>query len=446
MKNIMTYSVKIKEFNHLFDDTVKLYRKAVDFYISVIDTEWELFSQVTSQKTAVNLSELYTVSTKLHLNVPYDFGKDFYKFPSYLRRAAIAEAYGKVCSYHSILSNWEKADPRTRGEKPSCPKAGYVCPAMYRTGCYIRNDDYTASLKVFIRNTWDWVKVSFRKSDVDYINHKCSEYKECVPTLRKRGRRWSLDFSFEYHCKLKDIPVKDQKIIAVDLGINSSCTCVCMHSDGTVIGRKFLKLPKEYDFLMHKIGRIKYAQRHGSRDVSNLWKLADGINDDIAVKTADFIMDMAKSYEADVIVFEHLDLDGKKKGSKKQYLHLWKARYVQSMVEGKAHRKGIRISRINAWGTSALAYDGSGKVRRGRDSDKANGCYSVCEFTTGKIYNCDLNAAYNIGSRYFVREIIKSLPVTVGQRIAAKVPGCVNRTSCTLSTLINLNTELHAAA
>ena len=51
---------------------------------------------------------------------------------------------------------------------------------------------------------------------------------------------------------------------------------------------------------------------------------------------------------------------------------------------------------------------------------------------------------YNIGSRYFVREILKSLPVTEGQRIQAKVPGCVKRSTCTLSTLISLNSALYA--
>ena len=68
------------------------------------------------------------------------------------------------------------------------------------------------------------------------------------------------------------------------------------------------------------------------------------------------------------------------------------------------------------------------------------------EFSTGKIYNCDLNASYNIGARYFIREIIKSLPVTKGQQLLAKVPEAVYRSTCTLSTLISLNAELCAAA
>jgi IS605 OrfB family transposase len=255
-----------------------------------------------------------------------------------------------------------------------------------------------------------------------------------------------LDFAFEKKTALNDTDIFDQTAVAVDLGINNSATCSVMRSDGTVIGREFLSLPKEYDCLKHKIGHIKYAQRHGSRKMPKLWAYAKGVNNDISVKTANFIINTAVKYNADVIVMEYLDLQYKKRGSKKQKLALWRTQYVQSMVTDKAHRLRIHISRINAWGTSHLAFDGSGKVFRGEESIKTDGNYSICEFQTGKVYNCDLNASYNIGARYFVREILKSLPATDGQRIGVKIPSCVKRSTCTLSTLINLNTELYAAA
>ena len=73
---------------------------------------------------------------------------------------------------------------------------------------------------------------------------------------------------------------------------------------------------------------------------------------------------MAIAHDVDVVIFEHLDLGGKKRGSKKQRLHLWKAKAVQSMVELRVHRHGIRISRVNAWNTSRLAYDGTGSIKR----------------------------------------------------------------------------------
>lgn len=446
MDIVSAYSVGIKKYNRIFNDSVRLYRKAVDFYIDLFIHAWPLPDSYKTQKDAVRFAEHLSVVTKKNPDPLYHFDRQFYKFPCYLRRAAIAEAYGKVCSYESNLRNWQQADKKTRGAEPSIPKAGYVYPALYHDNCYVRLDTYTAKVKVFTRSTWDWLTVQLRKSDVDYILHHCQHRKECTPTLQKRGHKWYLDFPFKESVKLNKVSIYNQTALAVDLGLNNACTCSILRSDGTVVGRKFLKLPSEYDCLQRRVSRIKHAQRHGSRNAPVLWKFAEGINNNIAVKTAQFIIDTAVLYNADVIVMEHLDFKGKLHGSKKQKLHLWKARYVQSMVENKAHRLGIRVSHVNAWGTSRLAFDGTGRVLRGRESRKTNNNYSLCEFSTGKVYNCDLNASYNIGSRYFVREIIKSLPVTLGQGIQAKVPACLHRSTCTLSTLISLNGELHASA
>ena len=169
---------------------------------------------------------------------------------------------------------------------------------------------YTARLKVWIQKTWDWLDVQLRKSDVDYIQRHCATRKECVSTLRRRGKNWYLDFTFEENVKLEDKPIDGQIIIGVDLGINNACTCSAMLSDGTVIGRKILSLPREKDSLGHKLNKIKKAQQHGARKMPRLWAKAKGVNLDIAHKTAQFIADVATLYSADVIVFEHLDTQG----------------------------------------------------------------------------------------------------------------------------------------
>ena len=83
-------------------------------------------------------------------------------------------------------------------------------------------------------------------------------------------------------------------------------------------------------------------------------------------------------------------------------------------------RYGMRISRVCAWGTSKYAYDGSGQVDRHSIYHYEHGRkvynYSLCTFQNGKIYNCDLSAAQNIGARFFLREYvnagIKGLPAT----------------------------------
>ena len=449
MKLMSTYAVKISrsaDIRSILSATAGTYRKAVDFFIGVCNKEWDVISACKEQSKKVNAAESFTVRTKTRPFVPYDFSQDFYKFPSYLRRAAIAEAVGKVSSYRSNLKNWEAEDKRTRGKCPGYPKAGYIYPAMYRYNMFVRTGTYTASIKVYTRGTWDWLDIGLCKGDVDYILRHCKNREECVPTLQKRGKLWYLDFAFKEDITLPETEAPARRILAVDLGINNACACSVMEADGTVTGRGFLKLPGENDHLTRAIGRIKKAQRYGARKMPRLWARATGINDDIAVKTAEFIVKTAVLYNVDVIVMEHLDLQGKKRGSHRQRLHLWKAKYVQAMVTDKAHREMIRVSTVCAWNTSRLAFDGTGRVKRGRESEKTADNYSICEFSTGKIYNCDLNASYNIGARYFIREFLKPLPETVKQQLEAKVPSAAKRSTCTLSTLISLSAALTAAA
>lgn len=438
MKIFSTYSVKIKHYNHIFKDTVSIYRKAVDFFIDICLTEWEDIFPIGGNILRQQYVERLCHKTDDNPNPQYaDFDIKFYKFPSYLRRGAINEAIGKVSSYKSNFDNWVK---NPIGKEPSYPKAGYVYPCMYKNGMYEQTDTYKARVKVFVRNTWDFVTVQLRKSDVDYINRRCAARKKCAPTLQKRGKEWFLDFPFEEKVKLADTSVYEQTIVAVDLGINTAATISVMKSDGTILGRHFCKLSKETDHLTHSINRIKKAQQHGNYKTPRLWAKAKGINHDMTIKTANYIINIAVRYNVDTIVFEHLDKTGKVRGSKKQRLKLWRSQEVQSIVTNKAHRLGIHISHICAWNTSRLAYDGSGTVLRGKDAGLSS--YSVCRFQNGKTYNCDLSASYNIGARYFIREIIKSLDESLRLHIEAKVPQCSKRSTCTFSTLINLNAAL----
>ena len=445
-----SYSCRTKDTANAFQSTTEIYRKAVDFFIDVCLQEWDSIQDLNSQER-VNKVEAFTNKTKARPDVKYDFSVDFYKFPSYLRRAAIKKAIGHVSSYQSNLENWKAAGPETRGKEPGKPKAGNDCPVFYHNQMYERQSDYICSVKLYVKNDWVWVDIPLRKTDVKYIQRYCKDRVEQCPSLRKRGKVWSLDFPFEEKVSLCDVELFDTRILAVDLGIKNPCTCSVLQADGTVLGRAFYHEgsgagePAEpegqhsmgclYDRLNKELGHIRHAQSLGARHMPNLWAKAKGINDQIARKTAQFIIDTAICYNVDVIVFEHLDTSGKKHGSKKQRLHHWRAKYVQQMVADKAHRLKMHISHICAWNTSRLAFDGSGRVKRGKESEKANGNYSLCEFSTGKVYNCDLNASYNIGARYFIREILKSLPAKVGQAVEAKVPQSLKRSTCTLSVL-----------
>ena len=437
MKIISSYAVKIKHYNQIFNDTVRIYQQAVMFFIQVLDSEWEnLVSLSRNQKNGA--LEKLTHKTILNPSPKYDFDSAFYKFPSYLRRAAIQSAVGSYSSYQSALSNWEKSDQSTK--KPKLSTNRNIMPVFYKKNTYNRLNDYSAEIKIYHQKDWVWLPVTFRKSDVDYIKHHCTDMKEGSPVLEIKGKSSSLRFSYEESVTLSEEPIETRIVLSVDLGINNAAACTAMLSDGTVIGRKILSYPIEKDRLNHQINRIKEQQQHGNYKARKAWIFANHTNRHVSEMTANAIIECALEYHADVIVFEYLKMEGKKQGSKRQRLHLWKKQAVQAMVTHKAHREGIRISRVNPKYTSALAFDGSGFVHRHKNN------YSLCTFQTGKAYHTDLNAAYNIGARYYVREIIKSLPERDRLEIQAKVPELSKRSTCTLSSLINLNVVLKELA
>ena len=438
-----TYCVRLgKDLPVSLKPTLELYRRAVQFYVDLILNRWDLFDNLAHKNGCIAVAEKLTVPSSKHPTTEADFTSLFPKFPCYLRRAAISDAYGKVSSFKSNLANWEAQDRRTRGKRPSVPTINNCFPAMYRDNTFVRTGTYTARIKVYIRNTWDWLDVTLRKTDVDYIQRRCISRKECVPTLTKRGKNWSLDFAFEQRSTLPDTKPLDRRIVAVDLGLNNAATCSVMESDGTVVARRFLSMRSEYDCLTRALNRIKLAQQSGARRMPSLWAKVNGINRHIAECTAAFIVDTAILYDCDVVVMEHLDVSGKKKGSKRQRLHHWKVKYVQQLVTHKCHENLMRVATVCARYTSRLAFDGSGFVLRGKESIKTGGSYSECEFPNGKVYNCDLNASYNIGARYYIREILGSMPERARSSMEAKVPSLARRSTCTLSDLKGLRAAM----
>lgn len=46
MQIYTTYKVKIKHYNHIFTDTIMVYRKAVDYLINVCNDNWEDISRL----------------------------------------------------------------------------------------------------------------------------------------------------------------------------------------------------------------------------------------------------------------------------------------------------------------------------------------------------------------------------------------------------------------
>lgn len=125
-----------------------------------------------------------------------------------------------------------------------------------------------------------------------------------------------------------------------------------------------------------------------------------GLNLAIARDAARSLIAFARANGATVIVFERLKgwrpKAGSKGGAMKARFHHWLHRALVAQVEASFAEQGGRVAFVSPWGTSAWAYDGSGKVTR------PTGSHDLAVFATGKRYDADLNAAYNIGAKYWV--------------------------------------------
>jgi IS605 OrfB family transposase len=439
-----SYAVRIPGEYKVFGDTIRIYRDAVAFLVRVCDGRYAEWSGLGGHEKA-HFVERLVHRTKN--NTPeYGFDAEFPKYPSYYRRAAIAEAIGIVSSHRSNLANWEAGG--RKGRRPALSARHASAPALYHSGSFVRTGAYEAKVKVYRRGDWVWHDVRLKKGDMDYIMRRSGGAAISAPTMERRHKRYGLRFMLKQEVRL---PCEARAIVAVDLGVNNAATMCAMLPDGTVAGRRVVSLPAEKDRLGKAIGHIKKAQQNGNPRTPRLWAYANGANADISRKTAAAIIAFAIESGADAIVFEALDMRGRIRGRTKQRLHLWRKREVQRIVGLHAHLNGMRVSRVCAWNTSRLAFDGSGPVRRGREIGAGHG---TCEFASGKRYSADLNAAYNIGARYYIRETLKSLPATAGSGGTAKAPippdrlhGLPPASRRTLSDLVGLSVGLvpHAA-
>ena len=433
MKVTQSYGVKFKGGYKAIKRTIVIFNDAINYLITPIQENYDDIAELESSLRKMNYIEKLVHNTRNNKAI-YDFDDKFYKFPSYLRRSAITKAIGIVSSYMSQIENWKASN--CKGAMPKLDKGNHLMPCFYKDNMFDHQNDKTY-IKVYRNNDWVWQEIRLNNSDLRYIENKTPLDLWSAPVLEKKYGHYELRFTREFQVELSDKEISKQKVCAVDLGVTNDATVSVLDVHGTVLSRKFINCGKEKDSVTNALNRVSSFQKeHGSHDTKRLWNIAKRRNLNLAHLIAHKIVDYAKENNCDVIVFEHLDTKGKKKGSKKQKLSMWKHQDIQNTTERLAHSFGIRIARVCAWNTSKLAYDGSGVVLRGKKVSEDTP-YDVCKFQSGKTYNCDLSASYNIGARYFIKELIKIYP-----NIMTEVSDIGSGTSRTLSTLWNINSVM----
>lgn len=199
MECVKTVKFKIKTADKSFGDTISIYNKALSYIINVVNNEWDFISTLSTTKEQLNKIEKLIHNTKKN-KAKYDFDSQFYKFPSYLRRAAGAEALGVVKSYRSNLENYlkKKAQYEAKGKvlrdkPPVLGTVRYSFPVFYRGNMFERTGDNTAKIKVYKNNDWVWHDIEFKTKNLEHRD--MTNFKEMNPSLVKSGKKYYLHFT-----------------------------------------------------------------------------------------------------------------------------------------------------------------------------------------------------------------------------------------------------------
>lgn len=384
----------------LFAETVKVYRRLCRHLVGVVYTHWSALGGLSSEEVTPAVERLIHATAQNPI-VKYSLlGQVFHKFPSYYRRAAIAFAVGQVRSFVTRYQQWQSGTRHRRDAKPPTLNANAGCyPVLYKGQCYKLYGFEQIEIKVFTGKDWIWTTVQIIGLRE---RHTVDSNQLRSPSLIFNENACHLSVPFECHPQKRQ---SDQTVVAVDLGINTTATVSVVTFDGTVIHREFIHPGRDID---RRDKRLKSVSLRASKTMgkggklpkgfcSNTYRKCRNINQQIAHIVSKRIVDIAKQFNAQAIVFENLKgwkaTGGRKGSTLRQRFHGWLKAMIRDYSEMKWQEVGGKVIGVIAAYTSKLAYDGSGVVQRGSKN------YALAKFASGKRYNADLNGSQNIAAR-----------------------------------------------
>ncbi len=275
---------------------------------------------------------------------------------------------------------------------------------LYRGQCILFEEN-SVQIKVFNGKEWVWEHIDVVKRRE---RHLLPNTKSLSPSLVINCRGVFLAVPYEVTPPLSSRP---EKVCGVDLGLNTIAVASIASPDGTVTARKFFnncaadidRRDKRLQAIRHKAGLTMGKTGKLYKGFCKLiYRKARNINRQICQLISKQLVSWAQSHGASVIVFENLKnwrpKGGKKGSTLRQRFHGWlKSRLVQLTVD-KFQELGGFVEFVFPRGTSSYAYDGSARVLL----DQKN--YQEATCASGKKYNADLNASYNIAARFWLKQ------------------------------------------
>lgn len=420
----------------------------LDFYNQVVLTE----NLDVKDKFARNKLEALTHQTKTNANPKYPIEKVMVKSPSITKRSIINASIGQMQSYFTRLEKWE--DSNSKKGKPNLPKA-QTMPTFYYSDFKIELADIKnqfVKLRVFTGEKWEFVNypVKFTKQfNEKYEEHQKSlEYKRefkkqvdvlikqgveksvarkeirdkmginpyyemCSPSLTFKNNIWCLAFPFEKKIYVKSVKKQLEensitRTLAVDLGLNHLAVVTIMEGE-KLIKTEFVSGAKINDSRYSALKKITKKQRQsgklvkGEKSNKNLWKYISNLNNDTAHQVSARIVNLAKEYGCQIIIFEHLknfSKNGKTKAARLNLkLNYWLHGKIVKFTNYKAYGEKILTVERSPFMTSQIHYKDNTVGER--FSPKGEIGKSLILFEDGKVLNADFNASLNMHRKFF---------------------------------------------
>ncbi|KYC39914.1 transposase [Scytonema hofmannii PCC 7110] len=430
--------------------TIEEYRRFLKPLVLIINARWIELADLSTKERVASVEKIIHKTTdnpepkhSYYQKVVYKY-PSFRKFPSYFRRAAIADALGIVSSFQTRYREWQSGIRSRRDAKP--PRLTAMCnsyPCLYQ-GQQVRYGLNYSSVDIKVWNGKDWVWINKIPVKGHGNNRHLIVGNEMQsPTLVVNKKTCQLSMPVKILQVNKE---ESERVCSVDLGINNSAVCSIVDIKGTVKARLLINPARDIDqrnqrrmMIAHK---SKQTQARVGKDkklpkgfCKGLYRKSSNINLEIARKVSKRIIEFANLHKVKVIVIENLEgwkaKAGRKKSLTKQKFHLWCHRKIVETLTQRWSELGGIVQAVNPKYTSAYAYDGSGKVKRNKNN------YSIAKFPSGKFYNADLSASYNIAARYWYCVLIGDS--TFSRVFVDRNSTNKSRTPITLGTLWSLS-------
>lgn len=421
--------------------------KELEFYNNIILVE----GLNLNDKLARNKLEDLTHATRTKQNPKYPLKQYMIPSPVITKRSIIASSIGHMKSYLTRLEKWEQSNKK-KG-KPNLPSPSTM-PTFYYADFKMEWKDIEnqfVALRVFTGEKWEFVNypVKFTKQFIEkYSEHldslifneqykdavKClidkgidedtakkqvskqmginPYYEMCSPSLTCKKGEWYLAFPFEKKIYLKSIKTQLKegmlkRTLAVDLGINHLAVVTIKDGD-KFLKTEFISGAKTNQLRYNALKTITHKQKLSGKPVKDeksnkkLWEYIKNLNEDTAHQVSAKIVKLAKEYDCQVIIFEHLksfSKNGKDKTARMNLkLNYWLHGKIVKYASYKAYGEKIITVERNPFMSSQIHY--SKDIVGERFSPNGSG-KSLIMFEDRTMLNADFNGSANMHRKFY---------------------------------------------